>query len=482
MRASGYLPWMRLHTILCTLAPVLFASQAAAEVTEVSISTSDGIEVKGSFELPDGDIFDPIPAVLLVHGGRQSRAEWAPLLPELSESGWAVLSIDLRGHGATGGEIKDWNAFYTAANGVPRDLEAAMAFLKAHESVNADRIAVVGSSVGGNLACVAVQKYGAIGGVFISGKTEAATSLAGETLTNLKSMLYIAGEKEQNGERAGYARELAGMSAGASRALIVPGSSTHGATLLREKPDLVHDIMDHLGGVLANGKFKEIEFPSADGLTITAEMYGPHGLSAPWIVVCHQAGWSRGEYRETAPRLTALGFNVLALDQRSGGAINEVTNKTAARAKEKDLPTAYLDAEVDIVAGLQWVQEFGAKKVVLVGSSYSSSLALKIAAEHPELVHAVASFSPGEYFGKDRPKLIEAASAKVACPTFITSAKKEVASWQPFFDAIPGAEGEAKWSHTPEVDGQHGSRALWSQFEGHRELWAAFTGFLLLQR
>ncbi len=473
---------MRLHTILTALAPLAFASQAAAEVTEVVIPTSDGIQVHGSLQLPEGDIFDPIPAVLLVHGGRQTRAEWAPLLPELAESGWAVLSIDLRGHGATGGEISDWQAFFNDADGVPKDVEAAMGFLGAHESVNKDRIAVVGSSVGGNLACVAVQKYGAIGGVFMSGKTEAATSLAGEKLTGLKSMLYIAAEKEQGGARAGYANELCAMSAGASRALIVEGSSAHGAALLTEKPALIRDVMDHLGGILADGKFKEIEFPAPDGLTVTAEMYGPHGLSAPWIVVCHQARWSRGEYRETAPRLTALGFNVLALDQRSGGAVNDVPNKTAARAEEKKLPTGYLDAEGDILAGLEWVKEFGAKKVVLIGSSYSASLAIKIAAEHPDLVHAVGSFSPGEYFGKDQPKLIETAASKIACPTFLTSSKDEVPRWQPFFAAIPGDEGKLKWSHTPKVDGQHGSRSLWSQFEGSREVWAAFTPFLLLQR
>ena len=145
-----------------------------------------------------------------------------------------MLSIDLRGHGATGGEISDWQAFFNDPGGVPKDVEAAMAFLSGHESVAKDRIAVVGSSVGGNLACVAVQKFGAIGGVFMSGKTEAARSLAGEELTGLKSMLYLAGEKEQGGARAGYAKELSAMSQGASRAHIVKGSSAHGAALLTD--------------------------------------------------------------------------------------------------------------------------------------------------------------------------------------------------------------------------------------------------------
>ena len=470
---------MRLHTTACVLGSLVLVSQAGAEETEVTFSTADGVEIHGTFQLPDGDIFDPLPAVLLVHGGKQSRAEWAPLQPELGESGWAVLSIDLRGHGATGGEIADWAAFFNDKDGVPQDVAAAMAFLGDHESVNKERIAVVGSSVGGNLACVAVENLGAIGGVCLSGKTEAATSLAGKELTGLKSMLFIAGEKEQSGARAEFARELSAVSAGASRAHIVKDSSAHGAALLSEKPELVNDVMGHLRGILWNGKPKRIEFPAEDGLMITADIYGPHPLDAPWIVVAHQARFSRGEYRETAPLLNVLGFNVLALDQRSGEAANDVVNETAARAKEKGLPMGYLDAEGDIVAGLRWVRGLGAEKLILVGSSYSASLSLKIAAEHAGLITGVASFSPGEYFGDDHPKLIETASSKVACPAFITSSKKEGPMWAPFFAAIPGKEGERKWGYLPEDEGQHGSKALWSTFEGHRALWDAFSAFLL---
>jgi len=38
----------------------------------------------------------------------------------------------------------------------------------------------------------------------------------------------------------------------------------------------------------------------------------------PVIVLFHQAGWSRGEYLEIAPKLNHLGFNCVAVDLRSG--------------------------------------------------------------------------------------------------------------------------------------------------------------------
>ena len=54
----------------------------------------------------------------------------------------------------------------------------------------------------------------------------------------------------------------------------------------------------------------------------------PAGLpaNAPVLVLFHQAGWSRGEYREIAPKLNELGYICLAIDQRSGKGVNGVAN------------------------------------------------------------------------------------------------------------------------------------------------------------
>ena len=56
-------------------------------------------------------------------------------------------------------------------------------------------------------------------------------------------------------------------------------------------------------------------FPSKDGITITADLYEIDSAS-PVILLCHQAGYSRGEYIESAKRLNKFGFNCLAIDQR----------------------------------------------------------------------------------------------------------------------------------------------------------------------
>ena len=84
---------------------------------------------------------------------------------------------------------------------------------------------------------------------------------------------------------------------------------------------------------------RELHFPAADGVQVTADLYAPHPDSAPFIVLFHQAGSSRGEYRAIAPRLADLGFNVMAVDARSGHDREQVSNATAVAACRAGKPT-----------------------------------------------------------------------------------------------------------------------------------------------
>ncbi len=150
---------------------------------------------------------------------------------------------------------------------------------------------------------------------------------------------------------------------------------------------------------------KTVHFTSGDGLTLTADLYITNPPEAPFILLFHQADWSRGEYLETAPKLNALGFNCLALDQRSGGEVNGVVNQSHAAALEAGKATTYLDAIQDMQAAIGYAQkQFPKAKIILWGSSYSAALVLRLASQYGRQIAAVLSFSPGEYFKKTRPK------------------------------------------------------------------------------
>ena len=228
---------------------------------------------------------------------------------------------------------------------------------------------------------------------------------------------------------------------------------------------------------VADPGFESVDFPSAMGIDARADLYGEAKGGAPLIVMFHQAGWSRGEYREIAPKLVEKGYRVLAVDQRAGRGVNGVKNVTAKRAGKKKLPSNYLDAYPDLVAALDYARRtLNAPQVIVWGSSYSASLVIRLASQHTQQVRAVLSFSPGEYFKKaEGPSYVQGQAKLVKQPLFVTSSKKEREMVKPIFDAAPA---EKKVLFTPASAGQHGSRALWSKWSDSDVYWAAVNGFL----
>lgn len=216
-------------------------------------------------------------------------------------------------------------------------------------------------------------------------------------------------------------------------------------------------------------------FPSADGLTVTADLYWTGDADAPFIILFHQARYSRGEYNEIAPKLNALGYNCLAVDQRSGNTVNGVANETARAAKEKNLPAAYEDAYPDLEAALQYViDEFAPERLIAWGSSYSSSLTLILAAEHPQQIQAALAFSPGEYF-RYQNRTIADYAAGINQPVFITSARKEQSEWRPIADQVTS---DGCVFFVPEGNGVHGSSTLFASTPNNAEYWTAVESFL----
>jgi dienelactone hydrolase len=141
---------------------------------------------------------------------------------------------------------------------------------------------------------------------------------------------------------------------------------------------------------------------SEDGIKIIAETYMINkDPKTPVIVLYHQAGWSRGEYIEIAPKINPLGFNCIAVDLRSGETVNNIPNLTTQHALEAKKQIRYIDALPDIVSSLRFINtHFPGADIIAWGSSYSAALVLHTTGEHPALIDGVLSFTPGEYFAK----------------------------------------------------------------------------------
>lgn len=215
-----------------------------------------------------------------------------------------------------------------------------------------------------------------------------------------------------------------------------------------------------------------ITFPSLDSLPITADLYKIDD-TADYMVLCHLAEASRGEYKETAQRLNALGFNCLAIDTRTGKGILGVPNETANAARKLNKPVDFLSSEQDILAAIDYACRLSnERKVILFGSSFSASLALKTAAVNPK-VKAVVAFSPGEYFGEGLN--LKNAIENLDKPTFITSSKEEA----PLVASLISTMNAMKLTHfVPKEEGAHGAISLWPMIPNNGEYWRALEAFL----
>jgi len=221
-------------------------------------------------------------------------------------------------------------------------------------------------------------------------------------------------------------------------------------------------------------KPRTVHFKAKDGLEVTADVYLSGENSRPFIILFHQAGWSRGEYLEIAPKLNALGFNCMAVDQRSGNAVNNITNETNKEAKAKGFSTEMVSAIPDIEGAIQYVKDtYHPSRIITWGSSYSAALVLKVAGDNPGVVDGVLSFSPGEYF-KEK-DFISSSASSIEVPVFITSAKNEKNNWDGIYAVIPSTR---KMSYLPETNGNHGSRSLWSKFSDSEGYWESVKEFL----
>jgi len=157
-----------------------------------------------------------------------------------------------------------------------------------------------------------------------------------------------------------------------------------------------------------------------DKIRVHARYYRAMNNNHKIALLFHQAGSNSMEYEPILSAFHILGFDTLTVDQRSGGTRWGVDNMTVKRLGES---TEYAEAYPDLEAALQYAIKRKYNKILVVGSSYSASLAIVLASKNPDKILAVAAFSPGEYFPDKN--WIKTAAARLKVPLYITGAPNE---------------------------------------------------------
>ena len=217
-----------------------------------------------------------------------------------------------------------------------------------------------------------------------------------------------------------------------------------------------------------------VTLTAADGVKVFGTYWRANKPGAPVVLAFHQAGSSGAEYAPIAPRLAAVGYTVLAIDQRSGDALFG-PNRTAAGLGRD---STYDEALPDLEAALAWARgEANGAPVVVLGSSYSAALVFVLAAAHPGEIAAVVAFSPGEYLAT--PHEVATAAAQVTVPVWIDQASSadEIARSAAILKAVRSAD---KTQFVAKGRSVHGASTLRSDRNGAgaEAHWSALLAFL----
>jgi len=135
------------------------AGPADTEPARVSIATEDKLNLIGTYYAPrEGK--QKAPGALLVHDAGGKRADLAQLAARLQKSGFAVLTLDLRGHGESATSSLNWKSLdedgkTRAWAFMPRDVKAGVEFLTGQASVHSTTVSLVGHGAG----CTLVARH-----------------------------------------------------------------------------------------------------------------------------------------------------------------------------------------------------------------------------------------------------------------------------------------------------------------------------------
>ena len=154
-----------LTLIVVVVFPTLFPKPLAdvAKSEKVTFVTEDKVTIAGTlYPALRKKGYDPkekIPAVILIHMLRRDRTDWKTFAERLQGSdGFTVLSIDIRGHGESisregATEPLSWKTMTDKSfNDAVLDVKAAVKFLQQYKELATDKVAIVGASIGGNIA------------------------------------------------------------------------------------------------------------------------------------------------------------------------------------------------------------------------------------------------------------------------------------------------------------------------------------------
>lgn len=220
--------------------PTLFTTQPSVE--NITIVGAEDLPLQTTLYTPGGS--GPLPGVILLHMLGSDRQVWDDngIADTLVENNYAVLAVDMRGHGETGGSI-DWQL-------APEDMRRAWEHFTSLDTVDPQRTAVIGASIGANLALLTGADQPAIRTLILLSPGldyRGVTTEGPLEKYGARPILIVASEEDTYS--ADSSRTLAGLTKGESRLEMYNGAG-HGTRMFSAQPELSGLILTWLGQIL----------------------------------------------------------------------------------------------------------------------------------------------------------------------------------------------------------------------------------------
>lgn len=180
-------------SVSCATSSITEAETVSYEYTETAVTIRNGDHgIPAIVTIPQGAITQRFPAVVMLHGFGSNKDEagngYKLFAPELAKSGIASIRFDFIG---SGDSKEDYIHF--DFNSAVSDATAAAAYIASRSNINADKIGIMGWSLGGTIALLA------------AGRNSVYKSVATWAGTPLPSMFASDSSAYETAKKEGYA-------------------------------------------------------------------------------------------------------------------------------------------------------------------------------------------------------------------------------------------------------------------------------------
>ena len=240
--------------LIAAVVAIVASPAFAHEPIPVKYTTEDGVQIVGDYWTPIRSR-ENAPAIILLHMYKSDRTAWSrDMIIALEYAGFAILRIDMRGHGESTKpedmslEQKVQSRDAELFNAMHKDVAGAMKWLAGRKEVDTSKVVLAGASVGCSVALDYAQRDKSIKAVALM--SPGSNYLGIDSIAHIKKYgqrpLLMLTSQEERGRGFDQLSEEAKSSGVKLEAEVFDQSGIHGTGMFGKVEKVENKIADFL--------------------------------------------------------------------------------------------------------------------------------------------------------------------------------------------------------------------------------------------